>query len=144
MVTRSNNRGDDGSEAVALPPGAAATSTADDHADQLAAIQRQLAELVKHLPASGVLAPARFLTIAGAAERTSLSPATIRRLLAMGKLTALRPARGRVLVDVHELDRFVLNSSNPIRRGRGCATRERNSRNVAVAQTSSDRSHSAQ
>lgn len=63
--------------------------------------------------------PARFLTISGAAKRTSLSEKSIRRAVSAGKLVGLRPVRGRLLVDVVQLDQFCLTATKQIRRGRG-------------------------
>jgi len=62
---------------------------------------------------------ARFLTVQGAAEHSSLSPESIRRLISAGKLTALRPVRGRVLIDRRQLDSVVLSATQRPRRGRG-------------------------
>ena len=61
----------------------------------------------------------RFFGIGGAATYASLSKESIRRLLAAGKLTALRPVRGRVVIDRRELDAFILGAANQPRRGRG-------------------------
>lgn len=61
----------------------------------------------------------RFLTIETAALHVGLSISSIRRLLAAGRITALRPIRGRVLIDRLELEAFVLSSSNVPRTGRG-------------------------
>ena len=46
----------------------------------------------------------RFLSIASAARYADLSVESVRRLIAAGKLTALRPVKGKVLVDRRELD----------------------------------------
>ena len=64
-------------------------------------------------------AHARFLGVDAAAEHASLSPESIRRLIAGGRLTALRPVRGRVVVDVRQLDALVLASTTLPRTGRG-------------------------
>jgi hypothetical protein len=61
----------------------------------------------------------RFLTVDGAVIHASLSAASIRRLLASGRLTALRPCRGRVLIDRVELDSLILSSNGSPRHGRG-------------------------
>jgi excisionase family DNA binding protein len=61
----------------------------------------------------------RFLTVADAAVYTGLSQESIRRLLARGRLHALRPVRGRVLIDRHELEALVLTSTATPRTGRG-------------------------
>ena len=67
----------------------------------------------------------RFLTVANAAAYASLSPESVRRLLATGKLTALRPVRGRVVIDKRELDAVILGATKQPRGGRGAATRDR-------------------
>ena len=67
----------------------------------------------------------RFLGVDAAAERAGISAESIRSLLAAGKLTALRPVRGRVVIDVAELDSYVLGSRNAIRHGRGSVNRSR-------------------
>ena len=61
----------------------------------------------------------RFMTIARSAKYADLSPESIRRLLASGKLTGLRPVRGRVLIDRTQLDALVLSSTLVPRVGRG-------------------------
>ncbi|MGE0609533.1 MAG: helix-turn-helix domain-containing protein [Pirellulales bacterium] len=61
----------------------------------------------------------RWLSIDRAADYSSLSVASIRRLLAGGKLVARRPVRGRVVIDRLELDSFVAGSVASIRVGRG-------------------------
>ena len=61
----------------------------------------------------------RFLTVDSAAAYCDLSPESIRRLLASGKLTALRAVRGRVLIDRNQLDSYVLGCDSRPRSGRG-------------------------
>jgi excisionase family DNA binding protein len=61
----------------------------------------------------------RFLSVPHAAKYTDLSVASIRRLLAAGKLTAMRPVRGKILIDVRELDATILGSTARPRKGRG-------------------------
>jgi len=65
----------------------------------------------------------RFLSVERAGQYSCLSPSSIRRLLSSGRLTALRPCRGRVLVDRHQLDVVVSGSSNAPRSGRGIRKR---------------------
>jgi excisionase family DNA binding protein len=67
---------------------------------------------------SGRPAP-RFLTVRQAAEYTALSQDSIRSMLARGRLTALRPVQGRVVIDLRELDAVVTSSSGRPRTGRG-------------------------
>lgn len=61
----------------------------------------------------------RFLTVPKAAAHANLSEESIRRLLSSGKLTALRPVKGRVLIDRRQLDALVLSSTATPRTGRG-------------------------
>jgi excisionase family DNA binding protein len=65
------------------------------------------------------VAERRFLTVANAAQYADLSEESIRRLLASGKLTGLRPLKGRVLIDRRQLDALVLSSTTKPRTGRG-------------------------
>lgn len=75
-------------------------------------ILQRLAELVAQ-------SEARWLTVKGSADHASLSPESIRRLLASGKLTGHRPVRGRVLIDREQLDHLIATSTAEPRRGRG-------------------------
>ncbi len=77
------------------------------------AVAERLAELLPALPQK------RYLTVAHAAEYADLSPDSIRSLLSSGKLTALRPVPGRVLIDRRELDALLQASTKRPRRGRG-------------------------
>ena len=61
----------------------------------------------------------RFVTIADAAIRVGVSEDSIRRLISTGKLTALRPIKGRIVLDVNQLDAHVLSSDSRPRKGRG-------------------------
>ena len=61
----------------------------------------------------------RFLTIANAATYCDLSSKSIRRALAKGELTPFRPARGRIVVDVRELESWVLGATSTPRNSRG-------------------------
>ena len=53
----------------------------------------------------------RYLSISRAAAFCSLSVSTIRNLLQRGKLRALRPVAGRVVIDRTELEKFVNQST---------------------------------
>lgn len=65
-------------------------------------------------------APApRFLTVQGSADYCSLSPETVRRMISAGKLRALRPCRGRILIDRTELESAILSADGQLRKGRG-------------------------
>ena len=64
-----------------------------------------------------------WLSIDEAAEYANLSPATIRRMLQAGKLTAHDPCegkgrRGKILIDRHQLDAVIRASKAPIRKRR--------------------------
>jgi hypothetical protein len=61
----------------------------------------------------------RFLSIEGGAGYCSVSAESIRKLISTGRLTALRPIKGRVLIDRFELDSVVLSSTQRPRSGRG-------------------------
>jgi hypothetical protein len=74
------------------------------------------------LLAGAVPTEQRFFGIARAAPYADLSQKSIRRLLATGKLTALRPVRGRILIDKRELDTLILGANRRPRTGRGLTT----------------------
>jgi excisionase family DNA binding protein len=61
----------------------------------------------------------RYLTVAHAAEYSDLSTDSIRSLISAGKLTALRPVPGRIVIDRRELDALLASSTRRPRRGRG-------------------------
>lgn len=63
--------------------------------------------------------PKRFLSVSSAARYCDLSEDSIRRIIERGDLTALRPVRGRVLIDRVELDAYMLSSTRQPRNGRG-------------------------
>lgn len=64
--------------------------------------------------------PTRYLSIAAASVYAGVSDDTIRRALSRGDLTALRPARGRVVVDKLEIDAWLRGTAGvTLRRGRG-------------------------
>jgi excisionase family DNA binding protein len=86
-----------------------------DAAARLDALERKLDQLLERGPA----VERRFFGVEDAAVYTSLSAESIRRLLATGRLTALRPRRGRVLIDRRELDALVLGSTRRPTGGRG-------------------------
>ncbi len=50
----------------------------------------------------------RFLGVATAAVYCGVSPKTIRKAIEKGDLTALRPARGRIVIDRQEIDLWIL------------------------------------
>jgi excisionase family DNA binding protein len=55
----------------------------------------------------------RYLSLAGAAQYTTLSIGTIRRLLRDGRLTGYRPSGRRVLIDRQELENAIAESAKP-------------------------------
>jgi hypothetical protein len=61
----------------------------------------------------------RFLPVDGSANYCGISPESIRRLAASGKLTPLRPVKGRVVFDIRELESYVLGCDSRPRSGRG-------------------------
>jgi excisionase family DNA binding protein len=84
-----------------------------------AALERIIQGVVDGLRPMVDRPPKRFLTVNDAADRSGLSAESVRRLLSTGKLTALRPVRGRVLIDVNEFDSLILTSDSRPRNGRG-------------------------
>ena len=60
-----------------------------------------------------------FTTVTGGSVYSGLSTKSIRRFISAGKLQAYRPARGRVLISIAELDALIRNSTQRLRRGRG-------------------------
>ena len=81
----------------------------------LAVIDAKLDAILARAPA----AEQRFLTVDNAATYSGLSSESVRRLLSAGKLTALRPVKGRIVIDRVQLDSFVLASDQRPRTGRG-------------------------
>ena len=63
--------------------------------------------------------PRRWFSIASSATYADLSQDSIRRLVSSGKLNAKRPVRGKLLIDKHELDALILNSTTTPKSGRG-------------------------
>jgi excisionase family DNA binding protein len=53
----------------------------------------------------------RYLSLADAAQYTTLSIGTIRRLLRDGRLIGYRPSGRRVLIDRQELERMIADSA---------------------------------
>lgn len=80
--------------------------------DELAAQVNRLLERDGH-------ASRRFFNVDHAAAYADLSTESIRRLLSTGRLTALRPVPGRILVDRQQLDSLILSSTRRPRSGRG-------------------------
>lgn len=81
----------------------------------LQAIDEKLNDLLRRSAA----APVRFLTVDGVAAYSGLSTKSIRRLISRGDLVAYRPVRGRLLIDRHQLDAFILGATTRVRAGRG-------------------------
>lgn len=91
-----------------------------------------LERLLSELKDSVGVGPKRWLSIAEGSAYTGLSVASLKTLLASGKLTSHRPVRGRVLLDRHEIDSVIQSSTNQIRRGRGTWDRNRISKEAHV------------
>jgi len=97
------------------------TLPATDAAVDLDALVDRLTErLVARLAERLITRPtARYLSPRDAGVYAGLSTDSIRGMLASGRLTALRPIRGRVLVDRQELDAVIHSATARPRRGRG-------------------------
>jgi excisionase family DNA binding protein len=54
----------------------------------------------------------RYASYEQAGRYCGLSPRTIRKLIEQGRLRRYHPVPGRTVVDLHELDRLILASSN--------------------------------
>ncbi len=89
-------------------------------ADPLQVIAERLDLLVER---SHAAPQARYMSVQSAAAYTDLSPDSIRRMLERGDLTALRPVRGKILIDRQELDAVILGSTTRPRMGRGIRKR---------------------
>lgn len=50
----------------------------------------------------------RLLTVAQAAERLAISPSSVKRLIAAGRLRAVHPTPGRTAVDEREVDAYIV------------------------------------
>ncbi len=86
------------------------------------ALQTIEAKLDQLLSASTAPTP-QFLSIDGAAAWCSLSPRSIRNLIAAGRLTPLRPCRGKILVDRQQLESVIRAADEKPRRSRGRGSR---------------------
>lgn len=65
----------------------------------------------------------RFLTLSDAERYCGVSTKTLRRMIAAGKLVALHPVKGRVVVDRLNLDSAILETAmKRFRTGRGVRT----------------------
>jgi hypothetical protein len=80
---------------------------------------QRIEKLLRRLLARTEAGEPRFLGIEAAAAFCGHSPTTVRTWLATGKLTGLRPATGRVVVDRRELVALVLSSTKRPHGGRG-------------------------
>ena len=60
-----------------------------------------------------------YLSVKSAAIYCDLSQKTLRRFIAGGRLTAYRPAKGKILLKRRELDAFIDQSTRKVRSGRG-------------------------
>ena len=82
-----------------------------------AVADRLASRLAERLAAAA--SPAAHFRVKEAAEYSGLSEDSIRSLLTSGKLTALRPVPGRVVIDRRELDALLRASTKRPRRMRG-------------------------
>lgn len=87
----------------------------NDLGGQVDVIQKKLDRLLAER-ASG---QQRFLGLTAAAHYCDLSPESLRRMIAAGKIRAFRPVRGKILIDTRELDSVILASTSTPRFGRG-------------------------
>jgi excisionase family DNA binding protein len=90
-----------------------------DQIDRLDAIDSKLDTLLQRITPTD----RRFLSVSDAAAYSGLSEDSVRRLLDVGRLTALRPVRGRIVVDRRQLDAFLLSSTSRPIGGRGSGAR---------------------
>jgi excisionase family DNA binding protein len=60
---------------------------------------------------TGSTAGRRYATLKVAEEFSGVSQRTLRRLIARQRLTSYRPVRGRVLVDLRELDALIRSTA---------------------------------
>lgn len=100
-------------KSFAAKPGAVMTSTNQPLLEQIAADLQTL--VAAHQ--AGSQSP--WLTVTGAAAYASVSPKSIERLLAAGKLQRHTPIGGRVLVSRAELDSLIRSATASRRTGRG-------------------------
>jgi excisionase family DNA binding protein len=92
----------------------------------LDALADRLADrLARRLGGRSEAPPQRYLSVAQAAQYAGLSSDSVRALLSGGRLTALRPVAGRVLVDKRQLDALMSASTARPRRRRGVYDRAR-------------------
>jgi hypothetical protein len=61
----------------------------------------------------------RFCSFAAAAQRTGLSETVLRDAARRGALRVYRPSPGRLLIDIDELDAWVLSTRQPVAAGCG-------------------------
>ena len=88
----------------------------------LNSILTRLSELLDSIQSQADKAPLSskgFLSIKHAAEYSDLSEETVRRLCKSGKLTELRPVRGKILIDRKQLDAYIRSCDGTPRTGRG-------------------------
>ena len=99
--------------------------------DRLEAIEERLDRVLELV--TQPVPTQRWLTLEQAGTYAGVSEKSIRRLIDAGKLTPHRLVKGRVLVDVRELDAVVASSTSRPRKGRGLHVRRRNAREAADA-----------
>lgn len=65
------------------------------------------------------VAQRKFLNLPTASAYAGISIVSLRRLISAGKLLALRPVKGRIVLDRQALEQFIGTSSATPRTGRG-------------------------
>jgi excisionase family DNA binding protein len=97
-------------DGTAMSEGIGAVGVLDNVVEQLA---EKLAVQLAEQPLR------RYLTVRQAADYSSICEDSIRSMIAAGRLTALRPVPGRIVIDRLQLDAVIQASTNQPRRGRG-------------------------
>ena len=87
--------------------------------EEIGALLQQLLETQQQLVDQVPLSAKGFFTLKHAAEYSGLSVESLRRLCESGKLTALRPVKGRIVVDRLELEAYIRSCTSTPRTGRG-------------------------
>jgi excisionase family DNA binding protein len=79
----------------------------------------------------------RWMTLRTSASYFDLSEATVRRLIASGRLRAHRPIRGRILIDRLDLDTVIASATTAVRIGRGRSAGTRNANQARAVRAGS-------
>ena len=90
--------------------------------EAIAAIGEAVGRLLERVDAAPVQW-GRYLTLGDAEKYCGLSIKSLRRMIGTGKLSPLRPVKGRILIDRLHLDAVILDSAvKKFRTGRGVRT----------------------